>query len=190
MSYQDLVRRRLFIFSTGVKSIPICGAGGVPHVDCVPHRELNDTVISHIFHNLSFVIYVKILSKVSLYKKLMALLPASEGCAKEEGSLSTTQVGNAICKKRRLSLLQVINSLGDFKPLVEQASVENLLRLVGMRYRQNITKSHFLNRCFFLYLQEPGSSIETASWLGRSRSKTCFEYCEWQSLLCGYVIKY
>ena len=149
MSYQDLVRRRLFIFSTGVKSIPICGAGGVPHVDCVPHRELNDTVISLIFHNLSFVIYVKILSKVSLYKKLMALLPASEGCAKEEGSLSTTQVGNAICKKRRLSLLQVINSLGDFKPLVEQASVENLLRLVGMRYRQNITKSHFLNRCFF-----------------------------------------
>ena len=143
------LRRRLLFFSTRVKSIPICGAVGVPHCDCVPHRELNDTVISHIFHNLSFVIYVKILSKVSLYKKLMALLPASEGCAKEEGSLSTTQVGNAICKKRRLSLLQVINSLGDFKPLVEQASVENLLRLVGMRYRQNITKSHFLNRCFF-----------------------------------------
>ena len=45
MSCQDLVRRRLLIFSTGVKSIPICGAGGVPHVDCVPHKELNDTVI-------------------------------------------------------------------------------------------------------------------------------------------------
>ena len=36
---------KLCFFSTGVKSIPICGAGGVPHVDCVPHRELNDTVI-------------------------------------------------------------------------------------------------------------------------------------------------
>ena len=186
MSCQDLVRRRLLIFSTGVKSIPICGAGGVPHVDCVPHKELNDTVISHILHNLSFVIYVEILSKVSLYKKLMALLPESKGCAKEEDSLSTTQVGNAIWKKRRSTVLQVINSLGDFKPLVEQASVENLLRLVGMRYRQNITKSFFLNRCFFLYLQEPGSSIETASWLGRSRSKICFEYCEWpESLLPG-----
>ena len=96
MSCQDLVRRRLLIFSTGVKSIPICGAGGVPHVDCVPHKELNDTVISHILHILSFVIYVEILSKVSLYKKLMALLPESKGCAKEEDSLSTTQVGNAI----------------------------------------------------------------------------------------------
>ena len=40
----------------------------------------------------------------------------------------------------------------------------------------------------FLYLQEPGSSIETASWLGRSRSKICFEYCEWQeSLLPGLL---
>jgi len=88
--------------STGVKSIPICGAGGVPHVDCVPHKELNDTV--------------------SLYKKLMALLPESKGCAKEEDSLSTTQV---------------INSLGDFKPLVEQASVENLLRNLVLLLRQH-----------------------------------------------------
>merc|ERR1712013_449310 len=44
------------------------------------------------------------------------------GCAKEEDSLSTTQV---------------INSLGDFKPLVEQASVENLLRNLVLLLRQH-----------------------------------------------------
>jgi len=89
--------------STGVKSIPICGAGGVPHVDCVPHRELNDTV--------------------SLYKKLMALLPAPEGCSKdEEGSLSTTEV---------------VNSLVDFKPKVDQTSVENLLRNLVLLLKQH-----------------------------------------------------
>ena len=34
-----------------------------------------------------------LLLKVSLYKKLMAMLPAPEGCSKdEEGSLSTTEV--------------------------------------------------------------------------------------------------
>ena len=72
-------------------------------MDCVPHRELNDTVILFCIindyddfdnlddddeydRNMYFL-------KVSLYKKLMALLPAPEGCARdEESSLSTTEV--------------------------------------------------------------------------------------------------
>jgi len=88
--------------STGVKTIPICGAGGVPHVDCVPHKELNDTV--------------------SLYKKLMTLLPSSEGCARDESSLSTTEV---------------VNSLEDFKPKDDQSSVENLLRNLVLLLKQH-----------------------------------------------------
>ena len=79
-----------------MKSIPICGAGGVPHVDCVPHRELNDTVIWFCLAMPIFTILTKltfVLLKVSLYKKLIGLLPAPEGCSKDEdGSLSTTEV--------------------------------------------------------------------------------------------------
>ena len=84
--------------------------------------------------------------KVSLYKKLLALLPAPEGCSKdEEGSLSTTEVffsanktiqsykpSSVLVLWRKQSIrplnVQVVNSLVDFKPKVEQASVENLLR--------------------------------------------------------------
>ena len=84
-----------------------------------------------------------LLLKVSLYKKLMALLPAPEGCSKdEEGSLSTTEVfftpinDHAINSSSMLMIrwqqpilvVQVVNSLVDFKPKVDQTSVENLLR--------------------------------------------------------------
>jgi len=59
--------------TTSSNSIPICGASGRPHHDCVPHRELNDTV--------------------TLYKRVMSMLPAGgEGCAREEARVSTGQV--------------------------------------------------------------------------------------------------
>ena len=109
-------------------------------MDCVPHRELNDTVILSCLSMTSLTILTSMLLKVSLYKKLMALLPTPEGCSKdEEGSLSTTEVffthwtnEHAIHSSSVLMIwlliVQVVNSLVDFKPKVEQTSVENLLR--------------------------------------------------------------
>ena len=114
-------------------------------MDCVPHKELNDTVILFGSSMTSLMILTKMTLmplKVSLYKKLMALLPAPEGCSKDEkGSLSTTEVfftpnDHATKSSSVLMMLwqhpilivQVVNSLVDFKPKVEQTSVENLLR--------------------------------------------------------------
>ena len=132
------LRRRLLFFSTRVKSIPICGAVEVPHCDCVPHRELNDIVISHISH--IFHIFRN---------------PFKGVFSQETDAPSAGKWG--FCQRRG----QSFNNTGQQCYLKEEeveplASVENLLRWVGMRYHQNTSKSHFLNRCF---LSDPSPII-------------------------------